>query len=148
MVKGRVSGLSWARAQMVGAWYIWSLFLIFALFNTFPGEELLFRSLLLPSMNRAFGTWDWEANGALFGCYHLHQPWRILAVVALVLFAYPSKRFRCAWFGIIAHSGQSVFFTILILGLVLGLAKTTTSEYLLIRPGRYRRRLPAPLTPL
>ena len=28
---------------------------------------------------------------------------------------------ECAWFGIVAHSGQSVFFLILILGLVLGL---------------------------
>ena len=36
--------------------------------------------------------------------------------------ALPTKRYRCAWFGIIAHSGQSVYFLVLILGLVLGLA--------------------------
>ena len=55
------------RAQMVGAWDIWALFLVSAVFNTILGEELLFRGLLLPRMNRVFGTWDWVANGVLFG---------------------------------------------------------------------------------
>ena len=43
-------------------------------------------------------------------------------VVGAFFFALPTRRYRCAWFGIVAHSGQSVFFLILILGLVLGLA--------------------------
>lgn len=86
------------------------------------GTELLFRGLLLPRMKGAFGRWDWLANGALFGLYHLHQPWTILssAIEGAFLFALPSRRFRCSWFGIIAHSGQSVFLTVLVLGLVLG----------------------------
>ncbi|MCB0062760.1 MAG: hypothetical protein KDE19_11615 [Caldilineaceae bacterium] len=63
-------------------------------------------------------------NGILFGFYHLHQPWGILsaAVDGMLLYALPSRYFRSAWFGIIAHSGQSIYFTFLILGLVLGLA--------------------------
>jgi hypothetical protein len=40
----------------------------------------------------------------------------------MLLLALPSRRLRSAWFGIIAHSGQSIYFAILILGLVLGLA--------------------------
>ncbi|MFN2112635.1 MAG: lysostaphin resistance A-like protein [Anaerolineales bacterium] len=110
------------KAMMVGAWDILALFAVNAVFNTVLGEELLFRGLLLPRMNKTFGKWDWVANGVLFGLYHIHQPWSMVALGALFLFAYPTKRFRSSWFGIIAHSGQSVFFLFLMLGLVLGLA--------------------------
>jgi hypothetical protein len=68
------------------------------------------------------GRWDWLVNGVLFGLYHLHQPWGLPGNVigGALCYAWPSRRFRCAWFGIVAHSGQSVFFAILLLGLVLG----------------------------
>lgn len=113
-----------ARARMVGAWGFYLLFLVNALFNTVVGEELLFRGLLLPRMNGAFGKWDWVANGILFGFYHWHQPWGMLtsAIDGMLLYAFPSRRLHSAWFGIIAHSGQSVFIAFLLLGLVLGLA--------------------------
>jgi membrane protease YdiL (CAAX protease family) len=113
-----------ARAQFVGAWGVFGLFFVSALFNTVLGEELLFRGLLLPRMAGAFGKWDWVMNGLLFGFYHLHQPWGILssAIDGIFMYALPSRYFRSAWFGIIAHSGQSLFFAILSLGLVLGLA--------------------------
>lgn len=113
-----------AKAQLVGAWNVWGVFVLSALFNTVLGEELLFRGLLLPRMAGVFGKGDWVANGLLFGLYHLHQPWGFLtsAIHGIVLFALPSRTFRSAWFGIIAHSGQSVYLAFLILGLVLGLA--------------------------
>lgn len=101
-----------------------ALFCLSALFNTFIGEELLFRGLLLPRMAGAFGRWDWVMNGLLFGVYHLHQPWGILnsAIKGMLFLALPTRYFRTAWFGIILHSGQSIYFAILLLGLVLGLA--------------------------
>jgi CAAX protease family protein len=93
---------------------------MFAL-NTALGEELLFRGLLLPRMRGAFGRWDWAANGLLFAVYHLHVPWVIpqtLLVDTFVL-GYSSRRYRSALIGIAVHSAQSVFFTVLVLGLVL-----------------------------
>ena len=113
-----------AKAQLVGNWGVFALFVINALFNTVLGEELLFRGLLLPRMAGVFGKWDWVANGLLFGLYHLHQPWGILssATAGILFYALPSRHFRSSWFGIVAHSGQSIFLTILLLGLVLGLA--------------------------
>jgi hypothetical protein len=39
-----------------------------------------------------------------------------------VCLAWPSRRYRSAWMGIIIHSGQTVFFIFLALGLVLGMA--------------------------
>jgi uncharacterized protein len=113
-----------ARAELVGAWGVYALFLVQALFNTFLGEELLFRGFLLPRMGGVFGRWDWVMNGLLFGLYHLHQPWSLLssALSGMVLYAWPSRSFRSAWFGILAHSGGAIFLAILLLGLVLGWA--------------------------
>lgn len=112
------------KAQMVGAWHFWGIFVLSALFNTVLGEELLFRGLLLPRMAGVFGRGDWVANGLLFGLYHLHQPWGIVssAINGILFYALPSRVFRSSWFGIIAHSGQSIYLAILLLGLVLGLA--------------------------
>lgn len=113
-----------AQAQFVGAWWILGLFVVFALFNSVFGEEFLFRGVLLPQMNGVFGRWDWVANGVLFGLYHWHQPWGILTgmIGGVFFLAFPSKRFQSSWMAIIVHSGQSIFFLFLMLGLILGLA--------------------------
>lgn len=112
------------QAQLVGAWGVLGLFIVYAVFNTVLGEEFLFRGVLLPKMEGVFGKWDWVANGLLMGAYHVHQPWGIPTAIidGVFLFALPSKRFRSTWMAIITHSGQSVFFLFLVLGLVLGLA--------------------------
>lgn len=111
------------RAQWVGAWGLLGLFLVSSLFSNFLGEEFLFRGVLLPKMEGLFGRWDWVANGVMFGFYHLHQPWSILSNILFGwIVAFSGKRFHSNWFPIILHSGQAVFFTFLILGLVLGLA--------------------------
>lgn len=111
------------RAIWIGAWDLLALIVVFSVFNTFLGEELLFRGVLLPKMNGAFGKWDWVANGVLFGLYHLHQPWNLPGnILSSLLFAFTGKRFHSNWFPILLHSGQSVFILFLILGLVLGLA--------------------------
>jgi membrane protease YdiL (CAAX protease family) len=111
------------RTQWVGAWGLLGMFFVNQLFNTVLGEEFLFRGVLLPKMEGLFGKWDWVANAVIFGFYHLHQPWGILdAIIAGLIFTFSSKRFHSNWFPIILHSGQSVLFLFLILGLVLGLA--------------------------
>jgi membrane protease YdiL (CAAX protease family) len=103
------------------AWGWWAVVVVLAIFNTVLGEELLFRGLLLPRMQGAFGRRDWVANGALFAIYHLHQPWSILNsfVEGILLLAYPSRRFQSAWVGIIVHSVQSPLFIIIVLTKVL-----------------------------
>jgi len=112
------------RAQLVGAWWFLGLLLVMAVFNTFLGEEFLFRGVLLPKMAGVFGKWDWVANGVLMGAYHWHQPWGIPGniVGAVFFFALPAKRFRSNWMTIIAHSSQYVLVIPMIIALVLGLA--------------------------
>lgn len=110
-------------AQLKGAFWFLALFVVQAAFNTFLGEEFLFRGVLLFKMQGVFGRWSWVANGVLHGAYHLHQPWGILpSVFAGMLYAFPSQRWRTSWMGIIVHSAQSFYFAFLILGVVLGLA--------------------------
>jgi uncharacterized protein len=110
--------------RLVGAWWFFSLFLVNAVFNTVLGEEFLFRGVLLPKMEGVFGRWSWVANGVLHGIWHVHQPWGIAGSVvgSILLYAFPSWRFRSTWMGIIVHSAQSAYFLFLILGVVLGLA--------------------------
>lgn len=111
------------RARWVGAWSLLALMLVESLFNSFLGEEFLLHGVLLPKMKGVFGKWDWVANGVAFGLYHLHQPWSIPGNVLYGLVtAFVGKRYRTNWFPIVLHSAQAVYFTVLILGLVLGLA--------------------------
>jgi membrane protease YdiL (CAAX protease family) len=109
--------------RLKGSWELFWWFLAMGIFNTFLGEEFLYRGVLLPKMNGVFGKWDWVANGVLFTLYHIHQPWTWLAILPSDLgLAFTGKYFRSNWFPIILHSGQTVFFMVIILGVVLGLA--------------------------
>jgi membrane protease YdiL (CAAX protease family) len=82
-------------------------------------EELVFRGLLLPRMRAVFGKGDFVASGVMHTLYHLHQPWSMPATLLDSTFAqaYPTKRFRSTWMGIITHTAPSV----LIIGAVLTL---------------------------
>jgi uncharacterized protein len=104
-----------------GAWGWFAVVVVFVVFNSAIGEELLMRGVLLPRMRGVFGRSDWVANGVLFALYHLHQPWSMPGslVEGIFLEAYPSRRFQSAWMGIIVHSLQSVFVIVVVLALVL-----------------------------
>lgn len=104
-----------------GAWGWFAVIAVLAVFNTALGEELLFRGLLLPRMNGAFGDKDWLANGVIFAAYHLHMPWAIpTTLLDSFVLAYPTKRYRSALMGIAIHSTQTVFLLGLCLAVVLG----------------------------
>jgi membrane protease YdiL (CAAX protease family) len=109
--------------RLQGAWWFFALFVIQAIFNTMLGEEFLFRGVLLPKMEGVFGRWSWVANSILFALYHVQQPWGIPnAVLTGLLYTFPAYRYRSTWMAIILHSAQSVYFALLVLGVVLGLA--------------------------
>jgi membrane protease YdiL (CAAX protease family) len=103
-----------------GNWAWFGVIAVQLIFVSVLGEELLFRGLLLPRMNGAFGRGDWVANGVLFGVYHLHIPWAIpTAFVDTLILSYPTKRYRSAWIGIAVHSAQSVVLAVVVLMLVM-----------------------------
>lgn len=108
------------RAMFDGSWGWFAVVITMLVFNTVLGEELLFRGLLLPRMNGAFGDRDWVVNGVLFATYHLHMPWAIpTALLDTLILSYPAKRYRSAWIGIAVHSAQSVVLAVLVLTLVV-----------------------------
>jgi uncharacterized protein len=110
-------------ARLEGAWWFFALIVVQAAFNTFLGEEFLFRGVLLPKMEGVFGRGSWVANSILFALYHVHKPWVIPnAVLTGLLYTFPAYRYRSTWMSVIVHSAQSVFFAFLVLGVVLGLA--------------------------
>ncbi len=109
--------------KWVGAWFLLGLMLVQIVGNYLYGEEFLFRSILLPKMKGVFGKWDWLANAVLFGIYHLHKPWHIpSSILSGIVYAYPSRRFRSTWFGVIIHGADGLLLLFIILSLVLGLA--------------------------
>jgi membrane protease YdiL (CAAX protease family) len=59
----------------------WGWFALLVLVNFLAPwvEELFFRGLMLPRVRKVFGRIDWVVNGAIFGLYHLHQPWSMPA---------------------------------------------------------------------
>ena len=117
---GAFLGSDAGKAFMHGAWGWYALMLVWFVFNTVLGEELLFRGFLLPRMSGTFGRGDWLANGVLFAAYHLHTPWVIpTTVFDAFIVAYPTKRYRSAWIGIAVHSVQSVFLGVLVFTLVV-----------------------------
>lgn len=113
-----------SKSSLVGAWWFLALFIFMSVLNTFLGEELLFRGVLLPRSNKLFKKYDWIVIGLLFAFYHVSMPWTIISTIFITTFTLtlPAKLFKSSWFGVIVHSGQTVFFIIIFLGLILGLA--------------------------
>jgi uncharacterized protein len=103
-----------------GNWGWFAVTVLFLLLSPVV-EELLFRGLLLPRMRTVFAKRDFVANGALFGLYHVHQPWSIPASVidGIVNQAYPTRRFKSIWIGLITHTLPSFLMIGIVLSLVL-----------------------------
>jgi membrane protease YdiL (CAAX protease family) len=109
------------KAMFHGSWGWFAVVVAMGTFNTVLGEELLFRGVLLPRMQGAFGDRDWLANGVLFATYHLHVPWVIPTSLLMdpFLIAYPAKRYRSALLGIAVHSAQTVVISLVVLSVVI-----------------------------
>jgi uncharacterized protein len=103
-----------------GAWGLFALSVL-VLFLAPVVEELFFRGLLLPRMQKVCGKFDWVVNGAIFSAYHLHEPWVMPTTLLTGILgqAYPAKRFRSIWISIVAHTLPSFLMLGLILSLVL-----------------------------
>jgi membrane protease YdiL (CAAX protease family) len=103
-----------------GAWGIFALTMLLVFLSPIA-EELFFRGLLLPRMRSVFGKRDWIVNGVIFTTFHLHEPWVMPSTLIDSTFtaAYPAKRFRSIWIGVITHVVPSFFMIGIFLPLVL-----------------------------
>jgi len=112
-----------ATLDLTGQWRLLGIAVASVFFNYFLGEEFLFRGVLLPKMEGAFGKHNWLANAVLFGVYHLHQPWGIPTnIVQNLALTLPAKRFRSNWMSIAVHATVGILMLITILAIILGAA--------------------------
>jgi membrane protease YdiL (CAAX protease family) len=103
----------------VGQWWLLGALAVQVTFNYLLGEELIFRGILLPKMNRVFGKWDWLANHLLFTAYHLHFFWTTpTRLFVNWIYAWSTKRFKSYWMGVIIHGFETPF---LILNFILAI---------------------------
>jgi membrane protease YdiL (CAAX protease family) len=106
----------------VGQWWLLSILAIDVVFNYLLGEELIFRGILLPRMNGVFGKWDWLANHLLFSAYHLHYLWTMPSRLLINwIYAWPTKRFKSYWMGVVIHGSDAVFLTYMFIMAIKGL---------------------------
>ena len=109
--------------EFKGQWWLLGIALVHIPFNYFLSEEFLFRGVLLPRMQGAFGKYDWVANAILFGLYHLHEPWSIPSnIVGSLPLTWPARRFRSNWMAIVVHGVEAPLVLVPVLAVILGLA--------------------------
>jgi membrane protease YdiL (CAAX protease family) len=111
-----------AALNLQGQWWLLGIAIASSLFNYFLGEEFLFRGVLLPKMQGAFGKYDWLANAVLFGLYHMHKPWGVPTnIVQSLVLTLPAKRFRSSWMAIAIHGTEGTLMFVGILAVLLGM---------------------------
>ena len=67
---------------LAGNWIFFiMMFFGYGLIFNIIGEELYYRSFLLPKMRGVFGRWDWVANGVLFTLKHIYQRWLYIGIL-------------------------------------------------------------------
>jgi len=89
-----------------GRYWILAAWLPFFVLN-FLGEEFVWRGVVLPRQEVAFGGGAWLVNATGWWLMHLAFPWQVLLTLlptALVV-RYVAQRTRNTWPGVIIHAG-------------------------------------------
>jgi membrane protease YdiL (CAAX protease family) len=89
-----------------GRYWILAFWLPFFLVNIL-GEEFLWRGVLLPRQELAFGRWAWLANGIGWLAFHIPFGWQILLPLWPTVFVinWLAHRRKNSWIGAIIHGG-------------------------------------------
>lgn len=94
-----------------------------SLFANIIGEELLWRSYLLPRQERVFGKWAWLVNGILWiFLLHFMMRWMWLTLIPTgLLTPLIAQYVKNTWAAIIIHGfGNGIFLILIVMG-VLGI---------------------------
>jgi membrane protease YdiL (CAAX protease family) len=103
-----------------GRYWILGAWLPFFVLNI-VGEEFVWRGVVLPRQEAAFGGMAWLINGVLWLLFHGAFPWQVLLTLVpiTVLLPYVVQRRRNTWVGTVIHAG---FGAMGFLALAFGLA--------------------------
>lgn len=107
-------------APITGNYAVLILYFILLVFNIL-GEELLWRGVILPRQEIAFGRYTWVLHGTLWTVFHLFKWWDLFGLLPVCLsLAYVAQRTKSIWPGTIAHflfNGMGfVYFVLAVLG--------------------------------
>ena len=71
------------------------------------GEEFLWRGVMLPRQEAAFGKHAWLIHGLGWGLFHVAFGWQLLLTLTPLLFiqSYVVQRTQNTWTGVIMHAG-------------------------------------------
>lgn len=71
------------------------------------GEEFLWRGVMLPRQEAAFGEKAWLVHGVGWGLFHIAFGWQLLLTLLPLMFILPyvAQKTRSTWVGVIMHAG-------------------------------------------
>lgn len=71
------------------------------------GEEILWRGVMLPRQEIAFGKYAWVIHGFGWGLFHIAFGWQLIITLIPLIFiqSYVVQRTKNSWIGVIMHGG-------------------------------------------
>lgn len=89
-----------------GRYWILLAWLPFWIFNIM-GEEILWRGVLLPRQQIAFGKWTWIYHGFFWMLFHIAFGWQLIISLLPIMFiqSYLVQKRKNSWIGVIIHAG-------------------------------------------
>ena len=71
------------------------------------GEEFLWRGVMLPRQEVAFGKYTWIIHGIGWGLFHIAFGWQLLITLIPLIFiqSYIVQKTKNSWIGVIMHGG-------------------------------------------
>lgn len=71
------------------------------------GEEILWRGVMLPRQEIAFGKYAWVIHGFGWGLFHIAFGWQLLITLIPLIFiqSYVVQKTKNSWIGVIMHGG-------------------------------------------
>jgi membrane protease YdiL (CAAX protease family) len=117
---GNITPGRFMELPLKGQWWVVVVYFIGWFFNI-VGEELWFRSYILPRQEMAFGRTAWLVNGLMFALNHIWQPWIILAILpSSLLLAYVLQTRKNTWIAILQHGFVNLGLLFFLIGGVIG----------------------------
>ena len=92
--------LSKGRLWLLAAWFPYWIFNIM-------GEEILWRGVMLPRQELAFGKYAWLIHGIGWGIFHIAFGWQLLVTLLPIIFiqSFVVQKTKNSWTGVIIHGG-------------------------------------------
>ncbi|HOL10729.1 MAG TPA: CPBP family intramembrane metalloprotease [Bacillota bacterium] len=89
-----------------GRYWLLLVWLPYWFLNIF-GEEFLWRGVMLPRQEIAFGKYTWLIHGFGWGLFHVAFGWQLLITLIPLIFiqSYLVQKTKNSWVGVIMHGG-------------------------------------------